>query len=172
MSKHPRPDPKIQALRQTGTLHPHPEGVGDPLFLTHDFFDPRDLVQVKYEMLRRVRMEKQSLAKVSRVFGCSRPSIYKAQADFAAGGLAGLIPRRRGPRRAHKLTPEIQAFITQALEANSMLTARPLQALIEQRFALKIHPRTIERTLVQRKKKLPLAGKRRAGEKGSQPPKR
>ena len=47
------PDPKSQALRRQA-LHPHPEHVTDDLFVTREFFDPRDVVQVKYEMLRRV----------------------------------------------------------------------------------------------------------------------
>ena len=54
------PDPaqqrKRQTLRRHGTLNPEPESVTDPLFHGNDFFDPNDLVQVKYEMLRRVRL--------------------------------------------------------------------------------------------------------------------
>ena len=46
-------DPKTRALRQEASLHPHPEQVTDELFSTQEFFDARDLVQVKYEMLRR-----------------------------------------------------------------------------------------------------------------------
>jgi predicted Zn-dependent protease len=45
---------KIAALREEGTLHSAPEKVRDPKFQDSDFFDPRDAVQVKYEMLRRV----------------------------------------------------------------------------------------------------------------------
>ena len=54
MPKKPPPDPKSLALRQQGCLNPHPERVSDELFQTREFFDARDLVQVKYEMLRRV----------------------------------------------------------------------------------------------------------------------
>ena len=46
-------DPKIRALQQQGTLNPRPKAVRDPLFLQDDFFDPRDLVQVKYEKIGR-----------------------------------------------------------------------------------------------------------------------
>ena len=48
------PDDKGESLRQQGVLNPHPQRVVDPLFLEGGFFDPRDLVQVKYEMLHRV----------------------------------------------------------------------------------------------------------------------
>ena len=36
-------------------LHPHPETVTAALFQDSAFFDPDDLIQVKYEMLRRSR---------------------------------------------------------------------------------------------------------------------
>src|SRR4051812_49751372 len=41
------PDPACQ-----GTLNPRADDVRDPAFVDSEFFDPRDLVQVKYEMLR------------------------------------------------------------------------------------------------------------------------
>src|SRR5713226_9381438 len=56
-SRSSRRDAKADALRAHGTLHPRPQAVQAPLFASHDFFDPRDLVQVKYEMLRQVAVE-------------------------------------------------------------------------------------------------------------------
>ena len=44
----------MTALRESRCLNPHPEQVTDPAFLTDGFFDARDAVQVKYEMVRRV----------------------------------------------------------------------------------------------------------------------
>jgi hypothetical protein len=49
---------KIQILRQQGVLNPHPQAVTDSLFQTGDFFDAHDLLQVKYEMFRRVDVDK------------------------------------------------------------------------------------------------------------------
>ena len=49
------PDPKEAALAGARCLNPHPEQVRDPEFLASDFFDARDAVQVKYEMVRKVR---------------------------------------------------------------------------------------------------------------------
>jgi hypothetical protein len=54
MPKTPNAEPKTQALRQSGTFNPRPQDVRDELFQEKEFFDARDLVQVKYEMLRRV----------------------------------------------------------------------------------------------------------------------
>ena len=39
-------------LKANGTLNPHTRRVHDALFHDAPFFDPRDLLQVKYEMLR------------------------------------------------------------------------------------------------------------------------
>lgn len=100
------PTAKIQALRQSGTLHPRPGNIQDRLFLEESFFDPQDLTQVRYEMLRRAQRDEMPISTVAASFGVSRPAFYKAQRDFARGGLAGLIPRRRGPKQGHKLTGE------------------------------------------------------------------
>ena len=99
-----RRNPKIESLRNQGTLNVHPEQVRDELFLGHDFFDPSDLLQVKYEMLRKRRVEGASVTRAAEVFGFSRPSFYQALEAFEAEGLSGLIPHRRGPKQAHKLT--------------------------------------------------------------------
>src|SRR6266568_3538325 len=88
---------KLDALRQTGTLHPHPKRVTDSLFQSQPFFDVRDLMQVKYEMLRKVEADGAPVSTAATTFGLSRPSFYQAQAAFEQGGLAGLAPQKRGP---------------------------------------------------------------------------
>ena len=83
----------------------------DELFVTTEFFDPNDLLQVKYEMVRRVRDEGQPISHAARVFGFSRPTVYQALSAFEQGGLAALLPQRPGPRRAHKLSEEVVDFL-------------------------------------------------------------
>src|SRR5437870_7425370 len=85
-------DTKLRTLQQHGTLNPRPKQVRDELFLQDDFFDPRDLVQVKYEMLRRVQSEGKSVTDAAANFGFSRPSFYQALSAFEQDGLAGLVP--------------------------------------------------------------------------------
>src|SRR5262249_28519237 len=111
MSRLRRSRGKIGALRAVGALRPHPETVHDPSFRSHEFFDPRELVQVKYEMLRRVDIDGHSVSRTTAAFGCSRPTFYQAQAAFKAQGLPGLVPRKRGPRGAHKLDAAVMAFV-------------------------------------------------------------
>ena len=142
-----------RALRQQGVLHPHPQKVSDPLFQHSDFFEPRDLVQVKYEMLRRVETEKHPVSQAATAFGFSRPTFYQAQADFQRGGLVGLIPEKRGPRTAHKLTGEVLEFLRQQRLAEPSLRRAELVARVRQRFGLQVHPRSIERALRRQEKK-------------------
>lgn len=153
MSRPKRDDAKSKTLRDTGTLNPHPEKVTDELFGSDRFFDPRDLVQVKYEMLKRSRIEGQPVAKTASAFGLSRPTFYKAQQDYEKGGLAGLLPARRGPRRAHKLTEQVMGLVRDELSAEPSLGAPELAQRIEDRLGLTVHPRSIERALARKQKK-------------------
>jgi len=125
--------------------------VTDPLFQTDDFFDPDDVVQVKYEMLRRVRADKQSVSGSASTFGFSRPTYYQAEEDFQRDGLYGLLPEKRGPRQGHKLTPDVLDFTVQLRASDPSLRAVDLAAAIQQRFAITIHPRSIERALARKK---------------------
>ncbi|AUX38833.1 uncharacterized protein SOCE26_002130 [Sorangium cellulosum] len=102
-----RTDPKTAALRGDGTLNPSPEKVSDPKFQTGDFFDSRDLMQVRYEMLRRVSIDNLSVTQAAAEYGVSRPTYYQARASFDEAGLAGLVPKKRGPRGPHKLQGDI-----------------------------------------------------------------
>ena len=153
MAKKNNPDPKDLALRQQGSLNLHPEGVTDELFLTNEFFDARDLVQVKYEMLRRVESDGQPVSRSAAAFGFSRPSFYQAQAAFQQGGLPALMPHKRGPREAHKLTAEVLAFVRQARQQDSSLRPADLAERVRDQYSITVHPRSIERALVRSQKK-------------------
>ena len=146
-------DAKLGALQQQGTLNPRPKDVRDELFLQDDFFDPRDLVQVKYEMLRRVQTEGKSVTGASANFGFSRPSFYHALSAFEQDGLAGLVPRKRGPKQAHKLTEEVLSFIGEMRQKEPSMRLPDLVKLIQERFGTKVHPRSIERSLLRHQKK-------------------
>lgn len=148
-----RADSKIDALRREGSLNPHPESVTDSLFKGSDFFDARDLVQVKYEMLRRVRIDQQSITEATSAFGFSRPTFYQAQASFERGGLSGLLPKKPGPKRSHKLSTEVVEFLEQVLRDEPSLRSPELALRVLERFGRKVHPRSIERALARPKKK-------------------
>jgi transposase len=153
MRKQTSNDSKLEALRQQGTLNPRPEDVTDELFQASEFFDARDVVQVKYEMLRRVEKEGHPITEAASAFGFSRPSFYQAQFAFAQGGIAGLVPQKRGPKEAHKLTSKILDFLQQIRLEDPSLGSAELVGRIKKRFGVIVHPRTIERGLARHQKK-------------------
>ena len=145
------PDPKEAALAETRCLNPHPGQVRDPAFLSSDFFDARDLVQVKYEMVRRVKAGGAPVTEAAAAFGYSRPAYYAAAAALESSGLDGLVPARPGPRGASKLTEEILAWAEEQLAAGPALRPAQLPDRIEEAFGVRVHPRSVERALARRR---------------------
>jgi transposase len=138
-------DEKLMALRKSHTLHPHPDQVRDPLFTSGlPFFDPRDLVQVKYELLRRVRVDGDSVSHATALFAISRPTFYAAQAAWEDSGIVGLLPQPTGPRHAHKLTADI---ITLLEPLAKTMSSAALAVWLHDQHHLTVHPRSIERAL-------------------------
>jgi hypothetical protein len=152
-SRPPARDPKLETLRAAGAFNRHADEVRDPVFATHEFFDSRDLVQVKYEMIRRVEVEAQPVAPTAAAFHFSRPSFYQAQRAFQQRGLAGLLPQKRGPRSGHKLTAEIVAFLEEARAREPSVRPTVLARRVADRFTTTVHPRSIERALARQEKK-------------------
>ncbi len=153
MTRRPN-DRKAEVLRQRRCLHLHPEKVADELFTANEFFDPRDLLQVKYEMLRRVREDHHTISQAAANFGLSRPSFYQAQAAYEAGGLPALLPKKPGPHGAHKLSEEIVKALREMHNKAPNIKTTVLAEQVRDRFGVSIHPRSIERALARPKKKL------------------
>lgn len=144
---------KRDALRRQRCLNPRPERVADPLFQQSGFFDVHDLVQVKYEMLRRVQIEQKPVSQAAAAFGFSRPSYYQAELDFQNQGLVGLIPEKPGPRKAHKLTAEVLEYVQQIRAKQPSWDMTQLATAIQEHFGIPVHPRSIERALERQEKK-------------------
>lgn len=144
---------KREALRESGTHNAAAEKVTDELFGDYEFFDARDLVQVKYEMLRQVRAEGATVTEATDAFGFSRPTFYQARRALDAEGLPGLLPKRPGPQGAHKLTAEVMTFVDGRCAEDRAVTAQTLSQSVRERFGLSVHPRSLERALARRKKK-------------------
>jgi transposase len=142
-------DPKVAALRAERSLNPRPEAVTDEQFARSEFMDARDLVQVKYEMVRRARVDGDPVSRAAEAFGFSRPSFYAAQAALDRGGLAALVPARPGPKRAHKMSAEVVSFARERLAADPTLSSQALVELIAERFGVRVHRRSVERALAR-----------------------
>jgi len=147
------PAQKIKALRQSGTLNAHADHVRHPLFANSLFFDPNDLLQLKYEMLRAIQTEHISLTAAAADFGFSRPTVYQTQADFEARGLNGLLPEKRGPKNPHKLTTQIREFLFKLHADEPELSGAQLAAKVKRRWRISLHARTIEKALAARAKR-------------------
>lgn len=145
---------KRETLRQYGVLHAAAEAVNDEQFINHAFFDPHDLVQVKYEMLRRVHIDGVSVLQAASDFGFSRTTFYQAFSLMEQEGLPGLIPKRPGPKQAHKLNDAVMEFIKeQRKRTGDVLRPAALAEMVRKQFDLSIHPRSIERALSKHQKK-------------------
>ena len=141
----PEAESKRRALQATATFNPRSAEVRHNLFQKSDFFDPQDLLQLKYETVRAVQVEGYSIAQAAAEFGLSRPTIYQAQAQLEQAGLPGLLPHKRGPKQPHKLTAPVQQFLGALRAGQPALSAAELARRVRQRFRVTLHPRTIEK---------------------------
>ena len=107
-------DQKVKNLEASGTLNRRPERIRSQRFRAGGFFDPRDLLQVRYEMVRSAGDE--PLAEVAAEFGVSVPTCVRIRRSFREGGLQALAP------------------------------------VIEERFGVSLHPRTINKAIERSKK--------------------
>ena len=142
-------DPKVEALRAERSLNPRPEAVADERFVSSEFLDARDLVQVKYEMVRRARVDGEPVSRAAEAFGFSRPSFYATQSALDQGGLGALVPARPGPKGAHKMSGEVVAFAREQLAGDPKLSSQALVELIAERFGVRVHRRSVERALAR-----------------------
>ena len=143
-------DGKAEELTASRTLNPHPETVRDEAFTSGEFFDARDLVQVKYEMVRRVETDGVSVTEAASAFGFSRQSYYTAAQALADGGLAALVPAKPGPRGAHKLTDEVLDHLEDLRSRQPGLATKDLARAVADRFGVAVHSRSVERALARR----------------------
>ena len=160
-----RDDAKDAALAASRTLNGDPQKVTDPAFTAGGFFDPADLLQVKYELVRQVEVEGVPVSAAAAAFGFARQSVYNARSALAAGGLAALIPGKPGPKEGHKLTGPVLDRLEALLGQDPRLTFSDLAARAAQDFGIQVHPRSVRRALERR-----LAG-RDAGTAGPAAPK-
>jgi len=69
-----------------------------------------------------VRLRAVSQAQAAAAFGVDPVTVWRWDQALAAGGLAGLVPARRGPKGASKLTPERAARIRELDAAGATLS--------------------------------------------------
>jgi len=146
---------KIEALRSCGALNRHPEKVRAPLFTEGGFFDPHDMVQLKYETVRAVEIDGRPIAQAALDFGLCRPTIYEAQQNLRQAGVEGLLPQKRGPKRARKLTPVVRRYLEEQVGQKPDIKAAILVKRVRRRFGIMLHPRTVEKAVRKKGRQRP-----------------
>ena len=66
----------------------------------------------------------------------------------------GCCPRRRGPQRNHKCTEEVLDFVERWHAGQDVRGREPVAEAVRRRFGVTVHPRSLDRALARRKKKL------------------
>ena len=142
---------KLNKLKENGTYNKNESNVKSELFKINPFFDSRDLVQVKYEMIRCVEKDGVSVKTASELYGFSRVSFYKIREYFNKYGFEGLFNQKRGPHGSYKLSDEAIEFIYLTQNNTPEISNAEICEIIFSKYNIRVHPRTISRII---KKKL------------------
>src|SRR6266436_3940172 len=147
MAKAKKPDPKSEALSQDGVLNPNPEAVRDDLFTGNPFFDAKDLVQVRYEMVRRPPDRRHCNQ------GCCRDvrrhpadllqGPERAADDWSCWSAAEQTRSQERPQDLHRGG----CLRCRSQNRSPALTTSQCVGAIETRFGIKVHRRSLERAL-------------------------
>ena len=141
-------DTKHEELRKNGSFNHRANTVSAEVFKKTPFFDPHDLIQVKYEMLRAVVKEQRDVTSTSETFGFSRVSFYQIKKEFDENGIAGLMPKKRGPKGSRKLSGDDIEFAKNLVGTHTKIQI--LKRLREER-GIEVSKRTLERQLADKK---------------------
>ena len=138
---------KDETLKESGCFNANHANVTAGIFSSNPFFDKKDVIQVKYEMIRAASNGEGSVTEIADAHGFSRKSFYQIGKAFASGGLGALVPKKKGPKGPSKLNPEALGFINDFSEMNKGAKAGEISAALEAAKGVKVHPRTIHRQL-------------------------
>lgn len=142
---------KDEMLRKNGTYNNRHGKVKCAQFSEGAFYNPKDLVQVKYEMLRDAEITGRTVKEAAEDYGFSRAAYYSIKEGFEQQGMAALFPKKPGPKQPRKLTVELQGFIDEFRRLNPDAGTLELVNAIFEQEGVEIGRRTIER--YNRKKK-------------------
>jgi len=142
------PASKKDELLKNGSFNHRANEVTKGIFKRYQFFDANDIMQVKYEMLRAVEYEDTDISSASESFGFSRVSYYQIKKEFDEKGIAGLIPKKRGPKGSRKVSQDDIDFAKSLVDTHSK--AQIITRLKEER-GVEISKRTLERQLSDKK---------------------
>lgn len=138
---------KNEFLEKEGLLNKKPERVSHSLFKSNEFFDPLDLLQVRYEMLRSVNVDGCSVVSACRTFGFSREYYYKMGRMFSERGFVGLFGAPSGRRPLIALNQELINFIIHKKLEKPKLSGDNICKQIKKIYHVECSTRTVERII-------------------------
>lgn len=138
---------KEKILLQAGALNKHPEKITSPIFMKHDFFDPLDKVQIKYEMLRANRVDKIKVSEISKQFNYSRDGFYRILRKFKKNGIAGLFEPSCKKKNTVINNRDITNMIIREKVKQSDISGNKLAQKINSTFKTNFGKRTVEKAL-------------------------
>jgi transposase len=144
-------DNKKDILMENGTYNKNHGKVKAQKFLEDDFYDPMDIAQVKYEMLKEVEESGASITSAAADHGFSRTAFYNVKEAFGKHGIKGLLPEKPGPRSPHKLTQEYQERIDGYIIDNSGISSGEIAERINRDSGVNLSKRTVERYRAKKK---------------------
>ena len=136
---------KQEILLGNGTFNKNYGKVTEQHFVNDDFYDPQDLVQVKYEMLRTAKETERNIGEIASKYGFSRAAFYKIKTTYEKEGISAFVPEKSGPKNARKLTKNHQEFIDDHIKQNPNASSASIAALLYKERGLSISKRTVER---------------------------
>jgi transposase len=142
---------KKDILMENGTYNKNYKNVKALKFIDDRFFDPMDIAQVKYEMLKEVERNGVTITDAADSYGFSRTAYYSIKEAFSTQGIKGLIPEKTGPKSPHKLTREYQKLIDEWVADNPSVSSNEIAERLNQNGAIHVSKRTIERYRAKKK---------------------
>lgn len=142
---------KKETLLGNGSFNKNYSKVKKAKFLEDSFYDPMDIIQIKYELIQDAKDARGGIEKITSDYGYTRASYYLIKAAFEKGGLAALAPGKTGPKTPYKLTLERQEHIERYISENPSANSAEVVADLLGSKGIKISKRTVER--YRRKKK-------------------
>ena len=80
---------------------------------------------------------------LAEAFGCHRNTVMRLERRMERGGMAAVVPAKRGPKGPHKVTPAVLAVVA----ANSEQGRYQITKLIAEQTGVQLHPNHVSRLL-------------------------
>ena len=138
---------KEDRLKASNTFNPDYDKISDPKFSIDSIMDPRDLLQVRYELVRSVEYDNTPITHAAEEYGVSERTARRYIQSMKAGGLSALIPGKSGPSGPSVLKQEVCDFIDAYVASHPRASGKKVCDAIAQSMNISVGQRTVERYL-------------------------